>query len=191
MDQFKKVLAIHCHSTGLDFNSKDITNNNQALSISLMVIDLKNLKIVDKIYKKIKFDDKKYSWNKYTEKFHGITYEESLLGEDLEDVTASLTEFIMNHYSVNEPIITFGYAIHSFHLPFLKKIFKEYEMEFKFDDRCIDGLTFSTILDIYDSKELLINFGLGDKRQMTSEQINQSYFRIYKFLSKMVRNKID
>lgn len=184
----KKYLGIHCHTTGINFNSDNITANCQPLSIALLVLDFNTKKILDKKYVKIRYKPNLYTWNDSLTKIHGFDkVEAENTGESFEDAAAILGEFIYEHFGLEHPIVLFGFNVLKFHLPFLKKILHDESLDFKFSDNSIDMSSVAPLLGVYKSNQLLEYFGKGnDERPLTSYEIVKNYFMIFKALSNIL-----
>jgi len=184
-----KALAIHCHTTGINYDSDDITTNQQPLSIALGVVDLDELKLVDHVNVMVKFQPDKYTWNDRLEKIHGISKEEASEGEIFSDAAAILGEFIYNHFGVKDKIQVFGYNPLSFHVPFLNKVLHSEDLVFKFDTRDINLYTFMVALNKSKFDEMLDFFGI-EERPLSSLFLIKTYVKIFKTMKTLIENSL-
>lgn len=189
MNKFKNVLAIHCHTTGMNFKGVK-TDGHQPLTIALAVLDLDNLKIIDSINVNVAYDEELVKWNEVLENIHGLTKDQALSGDSYSDCAAQLGNFIATHFGIDNKIPLFGYNINSFHLPFLEKILHMEELYFKFDERIIDLFPISTLIgkfSVYDTITAL----LGDQNgPISSQKFIVLYTKIYKMLRFLVEKSI-
>jgi len=180
MKKFNKLLTIHCHTSGLDYDSDDITNNNQALSVALGVVDLKTLKLIDVKTLRVKFDHELYTWNSKLESIHGISKEESFEGENLQDAASIIGEFLYEHFGLKDSIPTIGYNVLGFHIPFVSKILKSEGLHFEFDNRSLDLFTLMALMNCYTIKEVYELFGIDSGEVLSSLESIKMYLKIFK-----------
>lgn len=188
MNKFTNVLAVHCHTTGMNFNGVK-TEGHQPLTISLAVLDLDNLKVIDSIDVSIKFDEDS-TWNTDLEKIHGLTLEQALEGSDYSESASLLGIFIAKHFGIKKRIQLFGYNVNNFHLPFLEKILHSEELYFNFDERSIDLYPISTLLgqfSVYDTITALLG---EQKGPISSSKFITLYTKIYKMVRFLVQKSI-
>jgi hypothetical protein len=189
MNKFNNVLAVHCHTTGMNFKGPK-TLGHQPLTVSLAVFDLDNLKIVDSINVAIEYDPNVVKWDESLEKIHGITKAQALTGESTSNAAALLGGFIAEHFGTDNKITPFGFNVNNFHLPFLEQVLHSEDLYFKFDERCIDLFPLATLIDkftVYDTIKTL--FG-EQKGPISSPEFIAFYIKIYKFLRLMVNKSI-
>ena len=180
--KFNKVLALHCHTTGINYEG-DVTLNNQALSVGLGVIDMDTLTMVDSKLVKVKFDPSAYVWNAKLESIHGISKESAIEdGESLSDAALIIGEFLYQHFGIKDSIPLFGYNTLSFHVPFLNKILQSEELNFQFDNRTIDLFPLMAIANKYTIKEIFDVFEVDQSTPLSSLEIINTYRKIFKTL---------
>jgi hypothetical protein len=190
MTKFNKVLAIHCHTTGMDYGS-DVTLNNQALTVALGVVDMESMKMTDTKAVKIKFDGSKYVWNSKLESIHGISKQEAVEdGETLSDAASILGEFLYEHFGIKDAIPLLGYNPTSFHLPFLNKILLSEDLAFKFDNRSIDLFSLMAILQKYTVKEMFEVFEVDQSIPLSSLTIIKTYLKIFNTIKHIIKEVI-
>jgi hypothetical protein len=187
---FNKLLAIHCHTTGLSFEGDDITLNNQALTVALGVVNLETLKFEATTTVKVKYDPSKYVWNSKVEAIHGISKEEALTGESLTDAAGIIGEFIYEHFGVQNDVPLFGYNVESFHLPFLNKILHSEDLHFKFDYRVVDLFTINAVFGKFSIREMFEFFGIDQSEPLSSLSIIKQYLKIFKTFKALVNESI-
>jgi DNA polymerase III epsilon subunit-like protein len=188
MNNFTNLLAVHCHTTGMNFNGVK-TEGHQALSVALAVLDLDSLAIVDNITIFIK-PDPSIKWNADLQKIHGIDLEMAESGVTTEEAAAILGTFIAKHFNIDKKVPVFGYNVNNFHLPFLEKVLHSEELYFKFDERAVDLFPISTLLGtfgVYDTIERLFGKKNGP---IGSEEFIKYYTKIYKMARFLVQNSI-
>jgi hypothetical protein len=189
MNKFNNVLAIHCHTTGMNFNGPK-TLGHQPLTISLAVFDLDNLKIIDSINVAVEYNPDVVKWDESLEKIHGITKAQALTGDSTTDAAAKLGGFIAEHFGINNKITTFGYNVNTFHLLFLEQVLQSEGLYFKFDERSVDLFPLATLIDkftVYDTIKAL--FG-EQKGPISSPEFIAYYIKTYKFLRLMVNKSL-
>lgn len=189
MNNFTNLLAVHCHTTGMNFNGGKKTDGHQALTVSLAVLDLNGLKLTHAINVPIALD-RSIKWNTDLEKIHGITEERALQGVSFSDAAATLGTFIATHFNIEHKIPLFGYNVNNFHLPFLESVLHSEELYFKFDERAVDLFPVSTLLGtfgVYDTIERLFGKKNGP---ISSEEFLTYYTKIYKTARFLVQTSI-
>jgi hypothetical protein len=189
MNKFSNVLAIHCHTTGMNFNGPK-TLGHQPLTISLAVFDLDNLKIVDSINVAIEYNPDAVTWDASLEKIHGITLSQALTGDSFMDAAAKLGTFIAQHFGFDNKITTFGYNVNTFHLLFLEQILQSEELYFKFDDRSIDLFPLATLINKFTAIDTIKALFGEQQGPISSPEYIGYYIKIYKFLRLMVNKSL-
>lgn len=187
---YNKVLVIHCHTTGINYGD-DVTMGQQPLSIALGVVDMLTLKIIDSINVMIAFDPKTYIWSNKIAAIHGISKDKALEGESFSDAAGICAEFLYNNFGVKEPIPTMGYNTLSFHVPFLRKILKSEDLDFKFDNRDIDLFPIMTLLGKYTLKDVFELFEVDQSEPLSSLFIIKTYVKIYKAIQSKLKEISD
>lgn len=154
----EKILVIDTETSGIAFD-KDITRNQQIVSIGLIVADSDNLTELDSVYCEIKWNGTS-QWNSKAEKIHGLTkaYLEQH-GMDEEEAVFKIMSFIMKHFDIDTPIILLGHNARAFDLPFLEKLLHKFDFEVKFSHRTIDSFSIGfACFNTKDSDELFSKF---------------------------------
>lgn len=185
MNKFTNVLAIHCHTTGMNFNGPK-TEGHQPLTVSLSVFDLDQLTVVDSITVNVAYDPSIVEWNESLEAIHGLSRDTALAGDNYNLCAAELGGFIATHFGTNKKIPLFGFNVNNFHLPFLEQILHSEELYFKFDERSIDLFPMATLMgkfSVYDAIESLIGKVDGP---ISSPQFIKHYIKMYKMLRAMI-----
>lgn len=186
---FSKVLMVHCHTTGLNFNSDDITKGHQPLSIGLGVVDMNTMKMVDSYYSKIRLDTDLYKWDEKLESIHGLDFHDisdpTILRID--DVQGEIALFLDKNFGIENRIPLMGYNIASFHYPFLKRILDYNEpFEFSFEGRMIDLFTVMALFGKYTIHDTLEFFNVDQSEPLSSLQLVKNYLKIYKTFTEML-----
>ena len=185
-----KVLVLHCHTTGVNYGD-DVTLNQQPLSIALGVFDMKTLKLVDHVNVMVAFNPEKYNWNDKLVSIHGISKDEALEGEDISDAAAICAEFIYNNFGTKEPVPVMGYNPLSFHVPFLQKVLKTEDLNFKFNQRDVDLYAIGTLANAHTMKELFETFEIDQTEPLSSLYIIKSFAKIYRYMTTILRESLN
>lgn len=185
-----KRLVIHCHTTGINYGGDDITLNNQALSIALGVVNMTSLKIENQLNVNIKFNGEKYVWSDKLVSIHGISKQDALDGEDEYHAIEMIAEFLYNNFGSN-PIQLIGYNSLSFHVPFLNKLLKSEDIEFKFDHKEIDLYSIMAILNKEKVRDMFDLFGIDSSIPLSSLQHIKYYIKIYKAIKSIINESIN
>lgn len=185
-----KRLTIHCHTTGINYDTDDLTLNNQPLSIALGIVDMDTLKLEDKLFVNIKFDPEKYVWQTKLEKIHGISKDEALQGMDHYDAIEQIAAFLYSHFK-SDPIPLLGYNALSFHIPFLNKLLKEEDINFKFDRKEIDLFSLMALLNKTKYSDMFDLFGIDQSMPLSSLYHIKSYVKIFKAIKTIVQDSIN
>jgi hypothetical protein len=191
MSRYDKFLLVHCHTTGINFDSEDITLNKQPLSVALGVVDNETLKMISSVNVRIAFDKAKYTWDDKLSSIHGITREDRDEGESFADAAAILGEFIYENFGAKDTITVMGYNPLTFHVPFLNKILLTEELAFKFDRRDIDLFPIMALLGKYSAKEVFETFDVDTSEPLSSLENIKTYLKIYKTIRSIVKEQID
>ena len=178
---FSKVLMIHCHTTGINFNGPDFSTGHQPLSVGLAVVDMNNYKIIDSYYSKVRFDAEKYSWNKKLESIHGFHLDDisDVATPSIREVQSDVALFLDKNFDIDSKIPLLGYNIISFHLPFLKIILDYNEpFPFEFDGRPIDLFPIIAIFGKYTINYTIEMFGVDQSEPLSSLQLVKNYLKM-------------
>jgi len=160
-----KILAMDCETTGLKFGSLDPSIGHQSLSWGMIVADA-NFKELDSLYLEIKWDGVS-NWETRAEQVHGLSrdYLEAN-GMDKEDAAATIAEFILKHFDIDESIVCLGHNVRNFDLPFLVRLLSEFDLKFKFAHRAIDTFSPGFVLaGKTNSDEIFQYFGMPPRHQ--------------------------
>jgi len=187
--KFEKVLAIHCHTTGVS-KGDDITANNQPLTVALGLLNTSTLKFEETVSVQIKFDSKKYTWDSRLEDIHGITSDLRDDGETFEDAAAILGEFIYKHFGVKDSIPVFGYRANSFHIPFLNKVFHSVGLHFKFDDRALDLFPLMAVMGQFSSRDMFDFLEIDQSQPLSSLYIIKEYLKVYRMFRTLIQTSL-
>lgn len=191
MRKFDKVLAIHCHTSGMAFKGDDITLNHQALTIALAVVDMTTLKITTSTVVKVPFDTSKYAWDDKLVAIHGITKAEAVDDElNLSDAAAALGEFLYENFGINNSIPLMGYNPISFHLPFLNKVLMSEQLKFRFDNRAVDLFPVMALLGTYSVSEMFDVFEVDQSEPLPSLTIVKAYLKVFKTVKSIIKEII-
>jgi DNA polymerase III epsilon subunit-like protein len=146
---FSKFLILDCETSGLFKMSHnpcrynpEYPNNNvkyyQAVSWGLMVCDTETLKIIDKMYVEIKWNQQS-EWDASAEKVHGLTREYlEHNGISEQDAVLQIGNFLLKYWDVQtQPIVCCGHNVH-FDLAFFRDLFYRFDIHLKIANRVID-----------------------------------------------------
>jgi len=156
-----KYLAVHVETTGMNTNKNaSLTDGHDVVVASLVVCD-KEFNILDKTTVIIKNHRKDYG-----QQYHGISREiMDLYGMEEVEAVEHLASFILEHFDPSQHIVCLGQNIHSFTLPFFKKLLYAHEIYLEFSANSIEVFsvmgvlfgptTIKDLLELYGDEDLL------------------------------------
>lgn len=172
---FDYLLAIDCETTGLCFNSDDVTNNpntgehHQTVSWGVIVADAQTLKPIEELYVEIKWNQlskrqrqNNPNFGERAESVHGLSYdylEENGVTE--EEAVLAIGNLIMKYWGPKGNIRTLGHNVHTFDMPFLRDLFRRNGIELSFGNRHYDtnSIGFCTV-GSFNSDDLFSTMGM-------------------------------
>lgn len=139
------VLALDCETSGIFRNTEDHSYNPetkahcQIVSIGLIVASTETLKPVDQLYVEIKWNGKS-SWQREAENVHGLSKEYlDANGITEKQAVEKIGNFILQYWDPSqEEVRTLGYNVVAFDLPFIRRLFRKFNIEFNFGYRHYD-----------------------------------------------------
>jgi oligoribonuclease (3'-5' exoribonuclease) len=125
-------LIIHVHTSGIDYNSSNITENYQIISIAAIVLSPENKKL-SAFEKYISFDEKN-KWDNKAHDTHGISRKKlESIGEPWDSVHEDFILFLADNFDVfKDQIQCIGYSIDTFTLPFVKQLLTDVNIKFSY-----------------------------------------------------------
>lgn len=170
---FNRILVFDTETTGLCVNSDNPTHNpetgeqHQIVSIGMIIADAQTFETLDELYVEIKWNDisraareKDPKFGKRAEQIHGLTFEyleENALDE--EEAVIEIGNFILKWFA-DENIRTCAHNGATFDVPFLKTLFRRYDIELKFGNRHCDTWSVGFVtFEAYNSDDLFEECG--------------------------------
>ena len=161
----EKLLAMDCETTGLSFNGDDPSIGYQSVSWGFIVADAHTLKPIEELYVEIEWDGQS-KWNKRAEKVHGLS--KSYLaknGVTEEEAVEQAGSLILRHWGPKNCIHTLGHNVVSFDLWFLKRMFRNHDIELRFGNRHYDTNSMGWVaLETFTSDQLFEAVGLTARK---------------------------
>jgi len=188
--ELNKVLVVHCHTSGINGKSTysendfSIAEGYQPVSIALIVADVETYEVIDEMYVEIKWNGVS-KWDAGAEKIHGLSKEYlEEHGEIEEDALVDVMEFIMNNMDIKKPLYCMGNNITTLHLPFLRDLFKRYELSgIRFGIRNFDTFSLSMgTINKFDQDSVLSKLGI--KKGKKSNELARNALTTYKRINK-------
>jgi len=144
---FENLLAIDCETTGLDWDADDPSNGHQAVSWGMIVADGKTLKPIEELYVEIKWNNDSKETKKTDPEFgvsaaniHGLTYEYlEKNGITEEEAVVKIANLIIKYWGPTAQVKTLGHNVHVFDVPFLRAMFRRYNIELPLGSRHYDS----------------------------------------------------
>lgn len=142
---FKYVFAIDCETTGLKFNADDPSEGHQPVSWGIVVADSETLKPIEELYVEIKWNDaskrarkKDKEFGRRAESIHGLSYD--YLEENGVTEEEAVVEIgnLLYKYNADGNFRCLGHNVHTFDMPFLRAMFRRFNIDLKFGSRHID-----------------------------------------------------
>jgi DNA polymerase III epsilon subunit-like protein len=95
-------LCIDWETSGATWGG-DSTKEWQGIAFGAVVFNTKTFEPVEKLYREVKFDAKKYGWSMDAQRIHGITQEHlEANGIDAADAAADLAEMILKYFGTEK-----------------------------------------------------------------------------------------
>lgn len=198
---FNRILVFDTETTGLCTNADNPAYNpetgekHQIVSIGMIVADAQTFETIDELYVEIKWNDdsldqreKDPSFGKRAEEIHGLTLEYlEDNGVDEEQAVIMIGEFILKHFA-DENIRTAAHNGATFDVPFLKTLFRKYQIELKFGNRHCDtwSIGFATF-ETYNSDDLFAECGFdarGDHNALEDARMALESLKIVRTIFK-------
>lgn len=195
----KKYLAIHVDTTGLNYDSYDITEGHEVVALCMMVCDLE-FNVVDQITLYNSSVDEIKLAN--STQYHGITRAVlDEMGLEEEEFMTEVAQFIITHFCPLEddedeyyaPIKCIGHNVATFSLPFLISLLKKYSLSINFSANVLDtySVLVPTVGDITLSQMIEIFGDDPDGDEYTSTCYKCKLFiNIYKRIRKLWTKKV-
>jgi len=200
---FEKILAIDCETTGLCFSNDSPVYNektgerHQTVSWGVIVARADNLKPIDELYVEIKWNaesakqrKKNPDFAKKAEEIHGLT--RSYLddnGVTEEEAIVQIGGLIMKHWGPTNNVVTLGHNVHTFDMPFMRDLFRRYEVELKFANRHVDTNSIGFVdWNTFNSDDLFRIVGFDDRDKHNSLQDIQQTLEAAR-ISRIIFNK--
>jgi len=169
---FEYLLAIDCETTGLDWDADDPSNGHQPVSWGLIVADAKTLKSVEELYVEIKYNEASKLARASDPEFgvdaaniHGLTFkhlEEHAISE--EEAVILIANLILKYWGPTSQVKTLGHNVHMFDMPFMRAMFRRYNIHIPFGSRHYDtnSIGFATV-GAYVSDALFATMGFDNR----------------------------
>lgn len=143
---FKKILAIDCETTGLNFDTDDSSIGHQALSWGIIVADAKTLKPIEELYVEIKWNNESKLSKEINPEFgaaasniHGLTSEYlEEHGVSEEEAVVLITNLILKHWGPTIQVKILGHNV-KFDISFLVAMLRRYNIEIPISHRTYDS----------------------------------------------------
>lgn len=176
------VLAIDCETTGLCFKSDNPVRRtledgsleeHQAVSWGFVVAKTDNLKPVEELYVKIKWNDscieqreKNKKYGKRAEEIHGLTIDHlEDHGITEEEAVVKIGSMILKYWGPETNIRLLGHNVATFDMWFLRDLFRRHGVELKFSNRQVDTSSAGFVnFESYTSDQLFDACGLDARK---------------------------
>lgn len=152
---FKHLLAIDCETTGLDWDSDNPSDGHQAISWGIIVADGQTLKPIEELYVEIKWNEESLAariadpeFGKGAAKIHGLTLQHlEKHGIAEEEAVVLIANLIVKYWGPTSQVKTLGHNVHTFDVPFLRKMLRRHGVEIPFGSRHYDtnSIGFATV----------------------------------------------
>ena len=170
---YTNLLAIDCETTGINFNSTDPSDGQQALSWGIIVADTQTFTPIEKLYLEVKWNNASKqsreldpTFGKRAEEIHGLSFdylEEN--GIEEEDAVIEIVSLILKYWGPDTCVHTLGHNVHLFDLPFLRATCARYDIPLKFGNRHIDTSSIGLCtVGAYDSNSLFYAYGFEERK---------------------------
>ncbi len=144
---FKKLLAIDCETTGLNWDTDDPSIGHQPVSWGIIVADAETLKPIEELYVEIKWNDESKAAQKADPEFgakassiHGLTSEYlEKHGILEEEAVIKIATLILKYWGPNTQVKALGHNVHSFDVPFLRAMLRRYGIDIPIGSRHYDS----------------------------------------------------
>lgn len=168
---FEYILALDCETTGLSYGD-DPTLGHQAVSWGIIVADAATLKPIEEVYVEIKWNETSIqsridnpNFGKKAEEIHGLTFdyleEHGVTEEEAAVIIASL---IIKYWGPTVSVRTLGHNGTTFDLPFLRQLFRKFDLDVMFGNRHIDSFSVAFItVGAFNSDDLFNTMGLEQR----------------------------
>lgn len=157
-EHFEKFLAFDCETSGMSFGG-DPSKDYQMVSFGAIISDF-TFKPIEELYCEIKWN-KTARWEMSAENIHGLSrkyLDENGITE--EQAVEKLGGMLYEHFGADTPITLLGHNVGTFDLPFLRKMFLNHGLTFKFSHRAMDTFSIGVAtLGTYTSDELFEAMG--------------------------------
>lgn len=159
------VLAIDWETSGYAW--PNYAEKHQGLSFGALVVDLKELAIVEELYCEIKHDPK-YLWDSGAEKVHGLSREHlAKVGITQQEAAEKLFSMVYK-YMGTDPIILLGHRVY-FDQAFTKQLADSVGLEVDFHHTTFDTAVLGALLmDTWKSDEIFSSLGLPTRGKHNS-----------------------
>lgn len=170
---FNKLLAIDCESTGGSFGTDDFSVGHQALSWGIVVADAQTLRPIEELYVEIKWNDESKASKRKDPEFgivatniHGLTFEYlEENGMEEKDAVEVIGNLILKHFGPTSHIKCLGQNVHMFDIPFLRSLFRRFDIELKFGARHYDSNSIGFLTGAFTSDALFDTMGFDERKE--------------------------
>ena len=165
LGDFRYLLAIDCETTGINYTSGNPSDDYQAISWGILVINAYNFEIVHEKYIEIQWDGVS-KWSKGAEGVHGLSKQHLLEnGVTEEEGITQIAEIVLKYWPLNVSINLLGHNVHLFDKFFLEKLFKKFDMKLNFTQRHVDSFSvFFTLLHAFNSEDGFTTMGCPPRK---------------------------
>lgn len=168
---FNKLLAIDCETTGGRFGTDDYSVGHQAVSWGIVVADAQTLQPIEELYVEIKWNEESKASRRKDPTFgviaaniHGLSFDYlEKHGMDEEDAVAAIGNLILKHFGPDSHIKCLGHNVHMFDVPFLRSLFRRFDIELKFGARHYDSNSIGFITGAFTSDALFATMGFDER----------------------------
>lgn len=171
---FEKILAIDCETTGLNWDEDDPSIGHQAVSWGIIVADAMTLKPIEDLYVEIKFNEESKAEKQRDPTFataasaiHGLTSEYlEKNGISEEEAVVKIASLILKHWGPTSQVKILGHNVVSFDIPFLRSMFKRYDIDIPIGHRHYDSNSVGFItVGSYTSDDLFSIMGFDTRNK--------------------------
>lgn len=187
---FEKFCVIDVETSGINFKSVNPAEDQQIVSLAVIVVDYKKMREIDSLLLHVKWNGVS-EWSDKAEAIHGLSKTKlNKIGIDEEEVVEKLIEFLLQYFDVNDSIVFGGHNVARFDLMFLKTLLNKFDFDLKIAHRSIDTNTLGMIMyDTYTSDDLFKLLGFQERKEHNAlEDARMSLAAIRK--SKKIMEKI-
>lgn len=163
---FDKFCVIDVETSGINFKTINPAEDQQIVSIAIIVVDYKKMREIDSLLLNIKWNGVS-EWSEKAEAIHGLSKMKlDKIGIDEEDAVVKIIEFLLQYFDANDSIVFGGHNVARFDLMFLKTLLYKFDIDLKIAHRSIDTNTLGMIMyDTYTSDDLFEVLGFKPRHQ--------------------------